>query len=224
MRGVTPPDWPEPVVHQGPRKGQRQEGTPAEEFPQARPVFRHRGAAYLTPDTSQFSKHRKMQRGWVRGGGCSSDILPRARTVGLKVLPGRDSRRKGAGAGRQLPCSTGQDDAVGPRWGSEDSALSPQDQGPALVGVRVPGLVGRQLPYSRHASLPGLRLLQEEIGLKDKQSLEQPAAAPPPTTPPNGAFKQNPMRLFIKGQIAGRCTTSRGWRKGRSQSPARGLQ
>lgn len=62
--------------------------------------------------------------------------------------------------------------------------------------------MGRQSPYTRQASLPRLRLFQEEIGLKDKQSLEQPA--PLRHTHTHGAFKQNPVRLFIKGQ----CTTS----------------
>lgn len=89
--------------------------------------------SHSTPIT--VLKTREDAEGLGAGGGCSSDILPGAGTVGLKGRPGQDSRRKGAGAGRQLPCSTGQEDAVGPHLGSEDPALSPQDQGPALVGV-----------------------------------------------------------------------------------------
>ena len=69
--GVTPLDWPEPVVRQRPRKGQRQEDAPASEFPEARPVSRHPDAALLCPEPPQFSKHRKMQGdggGGQRGG------------------------------------------------------------------------------------------------------------------------------------------------------------
>ena len=59
--GVMPLDWPEPVVRQRPRKGQRQEEAPTSEFPEAWPVSRHPDAAFLCPEPPQFSKHQKMQ-------------------------------------------------------------------------------------------------------------------------------------------------------------------
>ena len=139
VRGVTPLDWPDPVVQQRPRKGQRQEDTPASEFPEARPVSRHADATPLCPEPPQFSKRRKMQaHGGRRGLGGEVAALTSCLGPGLwdrrasqhKILEGKALWGRGP-----PPSLHGWGGALGRPLGSEKPAVIPQGQGPALAAV-----------------------------------------------------------------------------------------